>query len=50
MQIRPVGADLYHLEGRTDGQMDIRTVEYDETNSFVLQFRECGGVGNLIVQ
>ena len=32
MKIRPVATELFHADGRTDGQ--------DETNSRFLQFRE----------
>ena len=36
MKIRPVGAELIHADGRTDGQMD----RHDEANSLCSQFCE----------
>jgi len=36
MKIRPVGAELFHADGRTDGQMDTP----DKANSCCSQF--CG--------
>jgi hypothetical protein len=36
MKIRPVGAELFHTDGRTDIQTDI----HDEANCRFSQFRE----------
>jgi len=36
MKIRPVGAELFHEEGRTDG----RTIRHGEVNSHFSQFFE----------
>ena len=36
MKIRPVGAELFHADGRTDRQMD----RHDEANSRFCQFCE----------
>ena len=36
MNIRPVGAELYHTDGRTDGQTD----RHDDANNRFSQF--CG--------
>ena len=38
MTIRPVGAELFHTDGRTDGRTDAQTDRHDETNSRFLQF------------
>jgi hypothetical protein len=37
MKIRPVGAELFHADWRTDRPTD----SHDEGNSRVSQFREC---------
>jgi len=37
MKIRPVGAELFHADGRTDGKKIDR---YDEANSHFSQFFE----------
>jgi len=36
IKIRPVGAELFHADGRLDGQTD----RHDEANSRFLQFYE----------
>jgi hypothetical protein len=41
MKIRPVGAELFHADGRTDGRTDGNTERNDETNSRLSQFFEC---------
>jgi hypothetical protein len=38
MKIRPVGAELFHADGRTDVQTDTHT--HDEANSRISQFCE----------
>jgi len=40
MKIRPVGAKLFHGDGRTDRQTDGRTDRYEEVNSRFSQFFE----------
>jgi len=38
MKIRPVGAELFHADGRTDRQTDKK--KYDESNSRFSKFFE----------
>jgi hypothetical protein len=40
MKVRPVGVELFHAKGRTDGQTDRQTEKYDETSSRLSQFCE----------
>jgi len=35
MQIRPMGAEMFHAGGRAGGQRDIQTDRYDEVNNFL---------------
>jgi len=45
MKIRPVGAEMFHSDGRTDGgQKNRRTDRHDEANGCFLQF--CGRAWN----
>jgi len=39
-KIRPVVAELFDADGRTDGRKDGRTNRHDEANSRFLQFCE----------
>jgi len=43
-KIRPVGAELFHADGQTDGRMDRRTDRHDKTSSRFSQFRECAKI------
>jgi len=38
MRIRPVGAELSHADGRTDGRRERQTDRHDEANSRFSQF------------
>jgi hypothetical protein len=42
MKIRPVGAEMFHADRRTDGrrQIDRQTQRYDAVNSHFSQFCE----------
>jgi hypothetical protein len=40
MKICPVGAELFHSEGRTDGQTDGQVDGHDGANSRYLKFCE----------
>jgi len=40
MKIRPVGAELFHTDGRTDGRRDRQTGVHDEANSRFSQLCE----------
>ena len=42
MKILPVGAELFHVDGRTDGQKDTdrQTDRHDEANTRFSQFSE----------
>jgi len=41
MQIRPMGAEFFHADGRTDRRAERQTGEYNETNSDFSQFCGC---------
>jgi hypothetical protein len=38
MQIRPVGAELFHEDGWTDGRIDWQKDRHDKTNSRLCNF------------
>ena len=46
MKIRPVGAELFHTDGRTDGLTDGQTDRLDEANSRFTQL--CKGIPKVI--